>query len=92
MKTVADILTGANLSSQIRELLYLIPVHRRAELEYHGIYICDQSGREAVILKDSRHYIVCRFGLGINCLESPDIFAALEGVGMCQKLWREKDR
>jgi len=89
MQTVAEALRDSSISPRVREIMYLIPYARRSELDYCGTYLCPYNGTEAVILKDERHFIVCRFGSVIHCTESPDVFAALEGVGACHHLWRE---
>jgi hypothetical protein len=89
MISVADVMRDTSLPAGIRNLLYLIPAARRHELEFCGIYRCMRSGVETVILKREHRFIVCTSGIDMNCVESPDIFLAMEGIGICQHLWKE---
>lgn len=89
MQTVAEALRDSTISPRVREIMHLIPYARRRELEFRGTYLCPYNGAQAVILKDERHFIVCRSGSVIRCTESPSIFAALDGIGVCRHLWRE---
>lgn len=86
---VHEVIRSERVPTRVREILNLIPISRRSELNYLGIYICPVSGAEAVILKDDHHFIVCRFGSVIRCTESPSVFMALEGVCLCNVLWKE---
>lgn len=88
MITLREAIQREDVPQKIRELLHIIPVGRRESLFYLGTYVCDKSGKGAVILKDEKSFIVCRSGNGTSCAESPSIFAALEEVYLCQCLWR----
>jgi len=89
MATVSEVLSEKGVSPGVRELLNLIPPGRRSALEYLGVYLCEESGREAVILRGENRFIVCRNGEALRCAESPSLFAALEGVYICERLWKE---
>jgi len=90
MNSVGGVLRGSDLSVEARSILGLVPIHRREAISYHGAYFCPDNGHLAVILEDEAlgHFILCGNFEGGACIESPSIFAALEGVNSCHKLWR----
>jgi hypothetical protein len=89
MISVNQAMYDTTVPAHVREILHLIPMAKRAGLQYCGSYICPQSGTKAAILKSNKYFIVCRFGSTLRCSESPSIFSALEGVGVCECLWKE---
>lgn len=90
MNSVGEALRSSGLSFEERSLLGLVPIHRREVMGYHGAYFCPVSGYLTVILEDEvlGHFILCSSSDGGFCFESPSVFAALEGVNSCDRLWR----
>lgn len=90
MKSVGEALRSSALSTEERSLLGLVPIHRREVMIYHGAYFCSESGQLTVIVEDEvlGHFILCSNFDGGLCIESPSVFAALQGMNSCDKLWR----
>lgn len=89
MRSVGKAFRAGSLTLEERTLLGLVPAHRKEFTLYHGTYNCPGSGLTVILEEDVLGpFILCDKACGGECAESPEVFAALEGLHLCLKLWR----